>query len=145
MNTPESGMCSLEEYNRGKQFIVAPERLCAEGIYTFACRARPKLDWQACLFTVKLEGVQRTQDDSNPYLVSLAYEELDAPRRFTQALSYPSDSQGRIAPFGIRVFEEAYLRHRFDDTDAKLNNIEQLEGVEPPRVATVPFAIPIGA
>lgn len=140
MSMPESGHCSLENYDRGKRFLVAPERLCADGIYTFALKAQPKLSWQACLFVVRVNEVQPAGAQSDLHNISVSFEELDRPNTFSESAIYPCDSGGTIKVPDTDIVEEAYLRHRFSGLDDELKSIEDIT-TTPFRVMTVPHVI----
>jgi hypothetical protein len=118
MSLPEFGFCRLDEYEIGKAFIVAPDRLCIEGVYTFAYRARQPQTWEAYLLPVLVRGVRREPDEENPsqYLISMEYGESSSIKK-----QY-ADRQGMIR-WLTGASSEGYLRHRFDGSEDELVNL----------------------
>ncbi len=125
MNTPEAGHCTTETYERGKRFMVTPDRLCIEGLYTFAFKAGSRENWQACRLPVQVTDVEPPKDNADDYLVTIQFDEP-----FVDVLTYPisADGGGIINwPQGSYA-EEAYMKHCFDETDSELNTITTNSG-----------------
>lgn len=136
------GMCSREEYEDGKCFLVVPERLCVGAVYAFACKAPPSREWQACLFPAKIGDVVEGEGEQAPYFVTMSFEEVDRPGVFRKSTLFILNQAGYVRlPAAGSDIEEAYLQHRFEDVDNELRNIEQIKTVQF-RVETVPPVVP---
>ena len=142
MSTPEIGNCSVEAYERGKRFIVEPDRLCVRGIYTFAFKAGPDQKWLACRLPAQVTNIARPDDDEGEYLVTVGFENLDQSGGFQSVIEYPLsvNGQGLIEWPAGSYAEEAYLKHRLDAASDELEEI--IASTTPPFEIEVPDAVP---
>ena len=146
MNTPEHGhtVCSIEDYDEGKQFIVRPDRLCVGGIYTLAIKPFRQCAQEAYLYTSKLFSVEPQEDTAKPYAVSIIFEDMYRPGVFEGPVPpLPATAEGLIAPQSSRpmIFDEAYLRHKFTAIDTEMPGIDEVKTI-PFRAVTVPYVLP---
>lgn len=138
------GMCSWEDYEDSKAFLVTPDRLCVGAVYAFACRARPSLSWQACRFPARIAEVTKVSSDEVPYVVSMSFANAREPAAGAAADRYLFGPEGlMLLPDDNKGLEEAHLQHRFEKLDDELQSIEDIKTVGF-RVETVPFVAPRG-
>lgn len=122
MSGPETGSCSIKEYDRSKRFIVTPGRLCVEGAYTFIAKARIRQKWEAYRWPVQAKEVAPPEDNDKIYRITLGFERNDKPNVFYTTRTYPFDDEGFIRWTSGPV-EEAYIKHRFDARDDEIEDI----------------------
>lgn len=137
MSTPEIGDCSAEVYERGKKFIVIPERLCLDAVYTFAWKASPGQDWQARRLLSRVTEIEKKKKGAG-YNISLDFKDLSpASRRYT------FDNSG-LVQFKAEEAEEGYLGHRLGGIEDELDTIARgIElDVEPDET---PQAVPVAS
>lgn len=122
MNYPEILQCSSDEHEDGKEFLVAPGRLCRDGLYSLRALTRYTHDPErgGLIVPAKINEIheERARLHVVTYTVeaaNLSDEERD--RKFKMLM------EGDVAHPVISGIKEGYFAHRFDETDSELHAI----------------------